>query len=186
MWASRVLDEDGPVHSSRRENLEIGIRSLASLDTAADPTSLPHFAAPGPSRARQFHSLACFCLSAVVVSSLLFPSLPSFLHAFFHSLDQPSKAVSLVCSAGHPNDELAGLCRGPLDLTNRPVIISFRAAPIFVGASEHHQGRGHSSDDSFTARARCWTRACVIAFAAFLAFDLRAVLIHNSFPAHPS
>lgn len=130
MWVSRVLDEDCPVHS---------------LDTAADPTSLPHFAAPGPSPARQFHSLASALRpSSLPLSSL--PSLPSFLRAFFHSLNQPSKAVSLVCSAGPPNDELAGLCRGPLDLTNRPVIISFRAAPIFVGASDHHQGRGHSSE----------------------------------------
>lgn len=111
------------------ENLEIGIQSLASLDTAADPTSLPHFAAPGPSPARQFHSLAS-CLSFLLPSS----------HSFIRSTDQAEQSASSAALAP-PNNELAGLCRGPLDLTNcpDPRHLSFRAAPIFTGASEHHR-----------------------------------------------
>lgn len=85
------------------ENLEIGIQSLASLDATADPASLPHFAAPGPSPARQFHSLACFCSPAVVSSpSLPCPSFPLLLAcvlSFIRSINLAKQSASSAALA---------------------------------------------------------------------------------------
>lgn len=102
------------------ENLEIGYQSLASLDTAADP--IASLISRRQVLLLRANSTRVLLLSGRRHSSSLpvRPSCPSFLRSFFHSLDQPSKAVSLVCSAGNPDDELAGLCRGPLDLTKPP------------------------------------------------------------------
>lgn len=126
-------------------NLEIGIQSIASLDTAADPTSLPHFAAPGPFlRAKSTHSL-CFCLP---LSLLSLPSQPSFPLAFF-PFAPSSKAKQSASSAAlaTSNNELAGLCCGPLCLTTRPRHHSHLGPRLFLSApvSTAPPGRGQAT-----------------------------------------
>lgn len=101
VWVPRLLDEDCPVHYSRRT------LKLAS--------SLSHRLMPLPTRLaslisrRQVLSCApiplarslcfCFCLPAVVT----FSSLPTFFRTCIPSIRSiiQSRAVSLVCSAGH-------------------------------------------------------------------------------------
>jgi len=134
VWAPLdLLDEDWPCPLILGNNLEIASSRLHRLIPAADPTSLPHFAAKVLTSSTPI-PLACLCTLAAVVSSL-----PPLFPAFFRSPDQNQASSQPRLQQRWPTKQCVGRTvpwSAGFDRLSRHLV---RAAPIFVGASDHRQ-----------------------------------------------